>query len=63
MISFTGRLGFKQCIKDEPTKWDIKVFALSDAKMVMCTDYKYILEKNLNPAVLMLVCLPEYALN
>ena len=32
-------------------------------QMVMYTDYKYTLEKTLNPAVLMLVCLPEFALN
>ena len=31
MIKFKGRLGFKQYIKNKPTKWGIKVFVLSDA--------------------------------
>ncbi len=31
MIKFKGRLGFKQYMKDKPTKWGIKVFVLSDA--------------------------------
>ena len=31
MIPFKGRLGFKQYMKDKPTKWGIKVFTLSDA--------------------------------
>ena len=31
MIKFKGRLGFKQYIKNKPTKRDIKVFVLSDA--------------------------------
>ena len=31
MIPFKGRLGFKQYLKDKPTKWGIKVFTLSDA--------------------------------
>ena len=31
MICFKGQLGFKQYIKDKPTKWGIKVFTLSDA--------------------------------
>ena len=31
MIPFKGRLGFKQYMKDKPTKWGIKVFVLSDA--------------------------------
>ena len=31
MIPFKGRLGFKQCIKNKPTKWGIKAFVLSDA--------------------------------
>ena len=30
MIKFKGRLGFKQYIKNKPTKWGIKVFVLSD---------------------------------
>ena len=63
MIPFKGRLGFKQCIKDKPTKWGIKAFTLSDAT----NGYVYRLQvytgKTLNPAVLMLVCLPEFALN
>ena len=32
MIPFKGRLGFKQYMKDKPTKWGIKVFVLADAK-------------------------------
>ena len=31
IIKFKGRLGFKQYIKNKPTKWGIKVFVLSDA--------------------------------
>ena len=31
MIPFKGQLGFKQYMKDKPTKWGIKVFTLSDA--------------------------------
>ncbi len=31
MITFRGRLRFKQYMKDKPTKWGIKVFVLSDA--------------------------------
>ena len=31
MIPFKGRLGFKQYMKDKPTKWGIKAFTLSDA--------------------------------
>ena len=31
MIPFKGRLGFKQYMKDKPTKWGIKVFVLSEA--------------------------------
>lgn len=31
MIPFKGRLGFKQYMKDKPTKWGIKVFVLADA--------------------------------
>ena len=31
VIPFKGRLGFKQYMKDEPTKCDIKAFTLSDA--------------------------------
>ena len=31
MIPFKGRLGFKQYMKDKPTKWGVKVFVLSDA--------------------------------
>ena len=31
MIPFKGRLGFKQYMKDKPTKWGIKVFTLSEA--------------------------------
>lgn len=32
MIKFKGRLGFKQYMKDKPTKWGIKVIVLSDAR-------------------------------
>ena len=32
MIPFKGRLGFKQYMKDKPTKWGIKVFTLCDAR-------------------------------
>jgi len=39
MISFKGRLSFKQYMKDKLTKWGIKVFLLSDASN---TDFKYI---------------------
>ena len=31
MIPFKGRLGFKQYMKNKPTKWGVKVFVLSDA--------------------------------
>ena len=31
MIPFKGRIGFKQYMKDKPTKWGIKVFVLADA--------------------------------
>ena len=31
MIPYKGRLGFKQYIKNKPTKWGIKVFVLADA--------------------------------
>ena len=31
MIPYKGRLSFKQYIKSKPTKWNIKVFVLSDA--------------------------------
>ena len=31
MIKFKGRLGFKQYLKNKPTKWGIKVFVLSDS--------------------------------
>ena len=31
MIPFKGRVGFKQYMKDKPTKWGIKVFVLADA--------------------------------
>ena len=32
MIPFKVRLGIKQYMKDKPTKWGIKVFALAYAK-------------------------------
>ena len=32
MIPFKGRLGFKQYMKDKPTKWGIKVFVLADSR-------------------------------
>ena len=32
MIPFKGRLGIKQYMKDNPTKWGIKVFVLADAR-------------------------------
>ena len=32
MIPFKVRLGIKHYMKDKPTKWGIKVFALADAK-------------------------------
>ena len=32
MIPFKGKLGFKQYMKDKPTKWGIKVFVLADAR-------------------------------
>jgi len=32
MIPFKSRLGFKQYMKDKPTKWGIKVFVLADSK-------------------------------
>jgi hypothetical protein len=31
MIPYKGRLGFKQYMKDKPTKWGIKVFVLADS--------------------------------
>ena len=32
MIPYKGRLGFKQYMKDKPTKWGIKAFVLADAR-------------------------------
>ena len=32
MITFQGRLGFKQYMKDKPTKWGIQAFVLSDSR-------------------------------
>ena len=32
MIPFKGRLGFKQYMKDKPTKWGIKVLVLVDSR-------------------------------
>ena len=32
MIPFKGRLRIKQYMKDKPTKWGIKAFALADAR-------------------------------
>ncbi len=32
MVPFKGRFGFKQYMKDKPTKWGIKVFVLADAR-------------------------------
>ena len=32
MIPFKGRLSIKQYMIDKPTKWDIKVFVLADAR-------------------------------
>ena len=31
MIPFKGRLGFKQYMKDKPSKWGIKVFVIADS--------------------------------
>jgi len=31
MIPYKGRLGIKQYMKDQPTKWGTKVFVLADA--------------------------------
>ena len=31
MIPFKGRLGFKQNLKEKPTKWGVKVWVLADA--------------------------------
>ena len=41
-MSVEGRLGFKQYLKDKPTKWGIKVFVLSDATKGMCVDSRSI---------------------
>ena len=30
--AFKDRLGIKQCMKDKPTKWGIKVFVLAHAR-------------------------------
>ena len=37
MVPFKGRIGFKQYMKDKPTKWGIMVWTVSDAK----TGYGY----------------------
>ena len=36
MVSFKGRLGIKQYIKDKPNKWGIKVFLCCDSLTVYC---------------------------
>ena len=49
MIPFKGRLGFKQYIKDKPTKWGIKVFTL---QIGMHIGFKYIRGKILRALVM-----------
>ena len=36
-VPYKGRIGFKQYMRDKPTKWEIKVWTLSDAKLGMST--------------------------
>ena len=51
MIPYKGRFTFKQCMKNKPTRWGIKIFVLSDTT----NDYVYRLQiytgKNLESAV------------
>ena len=46
MIPFKGRLGFKQYMKDKPTKWGIKVFVLSDSHNGYVKRYQVYTGKN-----------------
>ena len=52
VIPFKGRLGFKQYMKDKPTKWGIKVFVLEDSingyvkHIQICTGKNSELSKN-----------------
>ena len=46
MIKFKGRLGFKQYLKDKPTKWGIKVFVLSDATNGYVSRFQVYTSKN-----------------
>ena len=63
VIPFKGRLGFKQYVKDKPTKSGSRCLSWVMQQMVMCTDYKYIQEKTLNLVVPMLFCHPEFVSN
>ncbi|KAI3652734.1 hypothetical protein MP228_002159 [Amoeboaphelidium protococcarum] len=40
MIPYTGRLHFKQYMKDKPTKWGIKVFVLADSVVPYVVQFK-----------------------
>ena len=51
MIRFKGRLGFKQYMKDKPTKWGIKVFPLSDAINGYVYRFQIYTGENLNDSV------------
>ena len=45
MIPFKGRLGFKQYMKDTPTKWGIKVFVSADATNEYMKAFNFTLEE------------------
>ena len=51
MIRFKGRLGFKQYMKDKPTKWGIKVFTLSDTVNGYVYRFQIYTGKNLDDSV------------
>ena len=59
MIRFKGWLGFKQYMKDKPTKWGIKVFTLSDAVNGYVYGFQIYTGKILM-TLLMLACVPEF---
>ncbi|KAK3785167.1 hypothetical protein RRG08_021965 [Elysia crispata] len=39
MVGFKGRLSFKQYMPAKPTKWSIKVWTVSDARLGYCLGY------------------------
>lgn len=49
MIPFKGRIGFKQYMKDKPTKWSIKVWKLVDSVRAYLLHFKIYTGKTDNP--------------